>query len=135
LSHARLRPTGSAGDGRVLAAAGKIANVGPIGLTELYDPARDVWTEGPEIGAPRTGAAGTTLQSGNALVMGGFNQETGDVLDEILLFDAASSSWVALPPMVEPRSLPTATLLADGRVLIAGGLRPACRDSRMKPAC
>ncbi len=122
LERARLRPTVvSLGDGRVHAAAGKIANVGPIGVTELYDPSLDAWTEGPEIGAPRTGTAATTLQSGNALVVGGFNQVTGDVLDELMLFDAEANAWVTLPPMVEPRSLPTATLLQDGRVLIAGG--------------
>ncbi len=122
LDNARLRPTVvSLGDGRVLAAAGKIANVGPIGVTELYDASINAWTEGPEIGAPRTGTAATTLQSGNALVVGGFNQVTGDVLDELMLFDAAANVWVTLPPMVEPRSLPTATLLQDGRVLIVGG--------------
>jgi hypothetical protein len=122
LDNARLRPTVvSLGDGRVLAAAGKIANVGPIGVTELYDASINAWTEGPEIGAPRTGTAATTLQSGNALVVGGFNQVTGDVLDELMLFDAAANVWVTLPPMVEPRSLPSATLLQDGRVLIVGG--------------
>ena len=122
LEHARFRPTVvSLGDGRVLAAAGKIANVGPIGVTELYDASLDMWVEGPEIGARRTGAAAATLQSGNALVVGGFNQETGDVLDELLVFDATEDVWVTLPAMVEPRSLPTATLLQDGRVLIVGG--------------
>jgi hypothetical protein len=123
LSHERFRPTVVAlGDGRILAAAGKIANVGPVGVTELYDPSGDTWTEGPEIGAPRTGPAAVTLQSGNALVVGSFDQTTGDVLDELLVFDAASGAWVALPPMLEPRALPSATLLQDGRVLIVGGI-------------
>jgi hypothetical protein len=123
LSFARFRPTVVAlGDGRVLAAAGKIANVGPIGVTELYDPSRDTWTEGPEIGAPRTGPAAVTLQSGNALVVGGFDQTTGDLLDELLVFDAETDAWIALTPLVEPRALPTATTLKDGRVLIVGGI-------------
>ncbi len=122
LENARLRPTVVAlGDGRVLAAAGKIANVGPVGVTELYDPALDAWTEGEAIGVPRTGAVAVALQSGNALVAGGFNQLTGNILDELLIFDAATDGWVSLPSMVEPRTLPTLTLLQDGRVLIVGG--------------
>jgi hypothetical protein len=123
LDHPRFRPTVvRLGNGSVLAAAGKIANVGPVGVTEIYDPAADDWSEGPEIGAPRTGAAGVTLPSGNALVLGGYDQTTGDFLDELLIFDATSRTWNALPPMNEQRVVPTATLLVDGRVLIVGGL-------------
>ncbi len=122
LANARFRPAVVAlGSGAVLAAAGKVANVGPVGVTEIYDPVADAWAAGPDIGAPRTGSAAVTLESGNALVVGGFDQTSGDELDELLVFDATTNAWLALPPMVKRRALPTATLLDDGRVLIAGG--------------
>ncbi len=122
LANARLRPVVALlGTGVVLAAAGKVANVGPVGVTELFDPATGAWTAGPDIGAPRTGSEAVTLESGNALVVGGFNQITGDTLDELLIFDASTHAWTALPPLGEPRALATVTLLQDGRVLIAGG--------------
>ncbi|NUO47687.1 MAG: hypothetical protein HOV80_02395, partial [Polyangiaceae bacterium] len=110
------------GSGAVLAAAGKFANGGPVGVTEIYDPTADAWTEGPDIGAPRTGAAAVTLQSGNALILGGYDQTTNDFLDELLVFDAITLSWTALPPLLDARVVSTATLLDDGRVLVAGGL-------------
>lgn len=123
LSNARLRPVVvGLGNGSVLAAAGKIANVGPVGVTEIYDPTTNQWSDGPDIGVPRTGSAAVTLESGNALVAGGYDQSTGDELDQLLIYDAIAGSWRALPPMVEPRTLPTATLLKDGRVLVAGGV-------------
>ncbi len=122
LAKARFRPVvARLGSGVVLAAAGKVANVGPIGVTELYDPIADAWKAGPDIGTPRTASAAVTLQSGNALVVGGFNQITGQDLDEALIFDQSSVSWAALPPLIRKRALPTATLLKDGRVLIVGG--------------
>lgn len=122
LANARLRPVVvSLGDGAVLAVAGKVANVGPVGVTEIYDPLMRQWMDGPELAVPRTGAAAVTLQSGNALIVGGFDQTTGDELDEILIFDAATRAWVHLPPLSVPRALPTATILGDGRVLVVGG--------------
>jgi Galactose oxidase, central domain len=123
LANARLRPVVvSLGSGAVLAAAGKIANVGPVGVTEIYDPSSDQWTDGPDIGEPRTGSAAVTLDSGNALVVGGFNQTTGSELDELLIFDQDDGSWLPITPLLEPRALPTATLLTDGRVLVVGGV-------------
>ena len=54
--------------GTVLAAAGKVANVGPVGVTEIYDPTANQWAAGPDIGVPRTGSASPQLSSAWAAV-------------------------------------------------------------------
>lgn len=59
------------------------------------------------------------LQSGKALVIGGFT--ASGVTASVLVYDPAGNSWTAAAPMLTPRSDGSATVLPDGRVLVAGG--------------
>lgn len=123
LLHDRLYLSGGTlGSGRVLAVAGKNANVSPLKSTELYDPTTGAWAAGPDVGSVRTAAAVVTLQSGNAISIGGYDQLKNKAIGDVELFDDASSTWTILPPITKPRAIATATLLLDGRVLVVGGV-------------
>ena len=67
-------------DGRVLAAGG----VHPVGLdssinstTEIFDPATNSWSPGPELSEPRKHHSATLLPDGRVLLVGGFVHEDG----------------------------------------------------------
>lgn len=126
LLHDRLYLSGSTlGSGRVLVVAGKNANVSPLKSTELYDPTAETWTAGPNVDGVRTAAAVVTLQSGNAISIGGYDQLTNKSIPSVELFDDAAGTWTVLPPLAKGRAIATATLLLDGRVLVVGGSGPS----------
>lgn len=109
------------GDGRTLLVAGKDGNVGPLQDSQLLDESASAWSAGPAYGETLTAIAATTLESGNAIFAGGYNQKKQDNTASARIFDAATSSFVQIGGLIEARALATATLLADGRVLVCGG--------------
>ena len=60
-------------DGRVLVVGGlaQLGDPGAVALTELYDPATNVWHPGPMLQAAWRGATATLLGNGKVLVFGG----------------------------------------------------------------
>ena len=65
-------------DGRVLAAGGAHPlniNHGDYATTEIFDPATNSWSPGPELSGPRTGHSATLLPDGRVLLVGGFVRE------------------------------------------------------------
>ena len=70
-------------DGRVLVAGGtarqeSLFEQGEeelIAFTELYDPATNTWSVGPELAIPRTNHTATTLPDGRVLITGGIGTE------------------------------------------------------------
>ena len=94
-------------DGRVLITGGYATQ--PLASTELFDPARGVFTIGPDMQSARVGHTATALPDGEVLIAGGSAE----------IFDG--HAFVAVPGMT-PRSSHSATLLRDGTVLLAGGI-------------
>ena len=67
-------------DGRVLAAGGvHPTNIhhGVYSTTEIFDPATNSWSPGPELSEPRTYHSATLLPDGRVLLIGGFVHEGG----------------------------------------------------------
>ena len=65
-------------DGRVLAAGGAHPlniNHGDYATTEIFDPATNSWSPGPELSGPRTSHSATLLPDGRVLLVGGFVRE------------------------------------------------------------
>ena len=61
-------------DGRVLAAGGVHPvqiDSGIYSTTEIFDPATDSWSPGPELAEPRTNHSATLLPDGRVLLIGG----------------------------------------------------------------
>jgi large repetitive protein len=63
----------------------------------------------------------TLLQSGQVLVAGGSNPDTGKIYANAQLYNPATGSWRQTGSMSTPRQRHTATLLANGEVLVTGG--------------
>ncbi len=73
-------------DGRVLAAGGdeffeSIAVQAGKGTTEIFDPASNAWTQGPDLEEPRSAHSATLLPDGSVLLAGGItlNQEIDEI--------------------------------------------------------
>jgi len=98
-------------DGRVLVAGG----LTPEGLTtsaEIYDPARDRWTDAGSMNEPRVAHTATLLLDGRVLIAGGSSVE---------IFDPAQRRFSFFGVLSPSRSGHAAALLSDGRVLLVGG--------------
>lgn len=74
-------------DGTVLAAGGndprETMHV-PLASTEIFDPATDTWTAGPDLAHARSEHTATLMPDGSILFIGGvMQQESGDVLASV----------------------------------------------------
>ena len=115
-------------DGRVLAAGGFVGPPnGPsvTRISEVYDPASNVWMLSHPLTTPRLNFTANLLSDGNVFAAGGFD-DGFDVVGSIEEFDPVAGRWHLLSTTLEhPRANHTATTLLDGSVLIAGGFANA----------
>ncbi|MBF6558935.1 MAG: hypothetical protein IVW56_01500 [Candidatus Binataceae bacterium] len=111
--------------GKILVAGGYSES--PFASTELYDPATDTFSRGPDMSDERNSHTATVIASGpgagRILVVG------GDVAD---LYDPLVNAFVPGPAMYAGRWDHTATVVASGpnagKILIAGGWRVGVRS-------
>jgi len=123
-------------DGRVIVAGG-ISNLNGPGLdplysslrtTEIYDPATDQWTSGPNMRTPRVGHIAQRLGSGEVLFAGGASFDTIIFITipalrrNSDLFDPATGQMRNGPTMNADRALPNLAPLGGGRYLVSGGI-------------
>lgn len=112
-------------DGRVLVTGGeKCCNPMPfeaLATTEIYDPARDLWTAGPKMSSARYDHTVDVLADGRVVVAGGASLffDNG-LLGSIELLDAAATKWTLVGSLGSPRVVHASTLLANGKVLFSG---------------
>lgn len=110
-------------NGTVLVAGGQNCNCagGPVGSTEVYDPATG-WSPTAGMSTPRVHHTATLLPNGRVLVAGGTIDFTLDTITATAeLYDPATNTWSPAASMSTPRVGHTATLLTNGMVLVAGG--------------
>jgi Galactose oxidase, central domain len=111
------------GSDRIVVAGGKEPNVSPLHTSVLLSN-QGTAMEGPNFSAPRTTPGIVTLQSGDVLVVGGFNQRAKSgqtVLRESTIL-STEATWTKIGDLNAGRLLHTTTLLSDGRVLVCGGI-------------
>ena len=69
-------------DGRVLAVGGVNAtdndDYAVLPTTEIYDPATNTWSPGPELSQPRASHSATLMPDGSVLLTGGISERNGD---------------------------------------------------------
>jgi hypothetical protein len=121
-------------DGRVLIAGGTDNYIDPTSIllgayktTEIFNPATNTFTAGPNMTKPRLGQTLSRLPNGDLLCAGGYTVLFGFL--PLISSDAETYDWQAgLPgsfgnvvPMFSQRMGHGAALLADGQVLLAGG--------------
>jgi len=90
----------------------------------IYDPALDVWTQGPAIPLASNVPA-TVVRDGELWVIGGstLDPNTGGNLSSIQVYDPVAQSWSVVGDMPSCRSWATAELIGDA-VHVIGGLGP-----------
>jgi len=103
-------------DGRALLIGGPAART----RMRIFDPATDLWSDGPTLNDARSvGHSATRLADGRVLVIGGFS---GGALTSAEVFDPATNMVsLTVGTSSVPRAFHVAALLPDGRVLVAGG--------------
>jgi len=112
-------------DGRVLFSGG-CTRPGCEGFdrgraSELFDPASESFTPGPEMTTARAGHTATLLEDGRVLLVGGYSGEGQLALTSAEVFDPATNGFVAVGELSVGRADHSATMLPDGHVLVAGG--------------
>lgn len=122
-------------NGKVLVAGGivKVSSkdiLGSIGsiqkTTEIYDPATNTWTRGPDMRHPRAGHVAVSLPDGKVLLAGGiswfrFIVVVPQILKECDIYDPATNRIVAGPSMGTPHAVGSVVRLSGNRWLVAGG--------------
>ncbi len=111
------------GDGRVLIAGGSTWPTELGATTELYDPATETFTQGPEMSIPRHWHTATRLLDGSVLVTGGRagTLDASGTSSTAEIYTVVTSQFEIVGAMADARARHSATLLNDGRVLVAGG--------------
>jgi hypothetical protein len=113
-------------DGRVVVAGGySFENNRTHTTSDVFDPGKSDWTEGPGMRFDRNFPETLTLANGDVLFAAGFRARTGTTATSERL-DAkrvrfAPTAEDGAPPTVEERELFSVCRLADGRFILAGG--------------
>lgn len=90
---------------------------GESARVDIYDPARDAWSEGPALPYARESVAAASV--GETLcVFGGLAKRK--FIDETACLDTKSGSWKTMKPLSSPRSLLGAVTM-NGRIWTIGG--------------
>ena len=123
-------------DGRVFVAGGLtfIDTADPLGSinsltpgTELYDPATNTWSGGPNLPLPRAAHGASRLADGRVLLTGGievpslFGIPLPGFSNDCRLYQPSNNSLSATGDFGGDRSLHSQITLADGRALLVGG--------------
>ncbi len=125
-------------DGRVFVAGGTKGNgnnelfsvddilTTSLRTTEIYNPATNSWSAGPNMFEPKAGAISTTLNNGEIMIAGGITFEIIFFIpipgfsDTAMFYNPASNSFRS-NTMRDGRALGAVTKLNNGKVLLAGG--------------
>jgi hypothetical protein len=109
--------------GQVLIAGGETCSSSTsctaLNSAELYNPITGTFTATGSLNAARFNASSVALNSGQVLIVGGFNGTSYPAAGE--LYDPIVATFASTPSLNTPRANATATLLDDGYVLISGG--------------
>ena len=115
-------------DGRTMVIGGR------SGSREILDSVEALAADGstkPEelqpMAVARCGAAAARLRTGEVLVAGGSDEQSGaddGATNTAELWNPRTGAWTELPPMSNARAYPRCCVLADGRVAVTGGFGP-----------
>ncbi|HVS06095.1 MAG TPA: kelch repeat-containing protein [Candidatus Dormibacteraeota bacterium] len=79
------------------------------------------WSRQPSPPVSTSSSHVVATANGRVVVLGGFNPQTGEPLEQTVVFEPASSRWTDAAPIPEPRGADVAVPLADGTVLVTAG--------------
>ena len=106
-------------DGRVLIAGGQTLGGQSVSKTDIFDPATNTFSAGPELSTPRQGLTAHVLSSGTVVLIGG--AAYGTSTNSVDVYDPVTSRIIRqFNTMNYTRYGHSSALLLDGRVLIVG---------------
>ena len=126
-------------DGRVIVAGGSEGNASnnladvadllgtALKTTEIYNPATNSWTWGPNMSEPKAGAMAAVLNDGRWMIAGGithitiFGLDIPDFSANISIYNPNTNSFSNAGTMKDKRALGAMTVMGNGNVFIAGG--------------
>ena len=91
--------------------------------TDVYDPATDSWSSGPDLPLPHSHAEGSTFLSGGRIfMMGGMTRGGGEreVEAAIWVLSSDGAAWSKAGELPKPLSSPAAAIIG-GQLVVAGG--------------
>ena len=111
-------------DGRVLIAGGQTLGGESVSKTDIFDPATNTFSTGPELSQPRQGLTAHVLTDGKVVFIGGGAYETTS--NTVDVYDPVTSQIIRqFNTMMYTRYEHSSALLLDGRVLIVGAIASA----------
>jgi hypothetical protein len=124
LPTARTEVTGTAWDGQVVAIGGLDENGAALANVDLYDPATDTWTAGPDLPEALHHTAVETLGD-RLFVVGGYTIRQGAWVAETAVWSLGpgEEAWREEPPLTTPRGA-LAIASTGSRLVALGGVGP-----------
>ena len=111
-------------DGRVLIAGGQTSGAESVSKTDIFDPATNMFSAGPELSTPRQGLTAHVLTNGKVVLIGG--AAYGSSTNSVDVYDPVTSRIIRqFNTMSYTRYEHSSALLLDGRVLIVGAITSA----------
>lgn len=126
LNDGRVFVTGGASAFDFSDPVGSIGNI--LGTTELYDPATDTWTPGPNMALPRALHQASLLGDGKVLITGGmevsslFGLLVPFISDAAARYDPTTNTFQSTASFTGGRGLHAQITLPNGNALISGGV-------------
>jgi len=98
-----------------------------VNTTEIYNPATNTWTAGPNLRTPRAAHLAILRPDGRVLLAGGISWDTiiiqiPTIRSTTDLYDPVANTIVAGPGMSTPHSLVDPLPIGNDRWLVAGGI-------------
>jgi N-acetylneuraminic acid mutarotase len=111
-------------DGRVLIAGGQTLGGESVSKIDIFDPATNTFSAGPELSQPRQGLTAHVLADGKVVLIGGMAYESDS--NTVDVYDPVTSRIIRqFNTMSYTRYGHSSALLLDGRVLIVGAFASA----------
>ena len=104
------RPGSSVLNGLLYLYGGRLSDLTPTTITQIYDPSSHAWKIGPDMNVPLFSSYGTAIGNDSILAPGGLDANFVGLIDNEQLINIACSSPTPTPtPTVTPTATPTAT--------------------------
>ncbi|WP_413582326.1 Kelch repeat-containing protein [Bdellovibrio sp. HCB288] len=93
----------------------------PTEKTEIFDPATNQWTYGPDLPTAVSEFSSVTLSDNTILILGGLTTAAATSITTVQAYNPSTNSFTTKAPMTLGRYQAAAAVLPSGNVLLTGG--------------
>jgi hypothetical protein len=108
-------------DGTVLISGGYGASGGVLASSEIYDPVKQVSTDGPQLPVSRANHQSYALTNNGQVILAGGVTDGAQALTETDVYQPWTSQFAKTAPLNTARSGDASSLLQRGALIVAGG--------------